>query len=58
MFSDAAALVRYFTEFYLTSDDQRQNLILSCQTLDGTMQHHNFPVDEVKLATGDYFTFQ
>ncbi|MCW8942558.1 MAG: hypothetical protein OQK93_05215 [Gammaproteobacteria bacterium] len=43
---------------HLTSDDQRQNLILSCQILDATIQHHNFPVDEVKLATGDYFTFQ
>ena len=58
MYSDAAALIRYFTEFYLRSDDQRQNLILTCQTLDATMQHHNFPVDEVKLATGDYFRFQ
>lgn len=58
MYFDAAAIIRYFTEFYLTSDEGRQqDIILTCQTLDGTMQHHSFPADEVRLATGDYFTF-
>ena len=35
MYSDAAALIRYFTELYLTSDDQPQNLTFSRRTLDG-----------------------
>jgi hypothetical protein len=56
MYSDAAAIIRYFTEFHLSSDeDRQQDLIITCQILDDTMRHHSFPFDEVALATGAYF---
>ncbi|MBT8119384.1 MAG: hypothetical protein KJN89_06660 [Gammaproteobacteria bacterium] len=58
MYFDAAAIIRYYSEFYLSSHGGRQqDLIITCQTLDDTMQHHSFPVDEIALATGDYFSF-
>ena len=57
MFSDGGAVIRYFIEIYLNANDPQQNLILICQTLDDTMQHHIFPVSEIKQTTGDYFAF-
>jgi hypothetical protein len=58
MYFDAAVIILYFTEFYLTSDtDRQQDITLTCQTLDGTMQHHSFPVAEVGLALKNYFYF-
>ena len=58
MYSDAAAIIRYFTEFYLSSDEGHQwDLIITCQILDDTMRHHSFPVVEVIQATADYFSF-
>jgi hypothetical protein len=57
MYSDAGAVIRYFIEIYLSADDPQKNLVLTCQTLGNTMQHHSFPVSEVKQTTGDYFTF-
>ena len=56
-YSDAGAIIRYFTEIFLTAGDPQQNLILTCQTLGDTMQHHSFPVNEIKQATRDYFIF-
>ncbi len=57
MFSDGGAIIRYFTEIYLDSDEPDKNLILTCQKLDDTMMHHSFPVDEIKQASGRYFSF-
>lgn len=57
MFSDGGAIIRYFIEIYLTANDQQHNLILTCQTLDDTMQYHIFPVTEIEQTTGDYFSF-
>ena len=56
MYFDAAVIILYFTEFHLTFDtDRQQDILLTCQTLDDTMQHHSFPVDEVGLAMENYF---
>jgi len=57
MYSDSAAIIRYFIEIYLSASEPQQNLILTCQTLDDTMQHHVFPAAEIKQTTGDYFSF-
>lgn len=57
MYSDGGAVVRYFTEFYLASNDHKDGFILTCQVLDDTMQYHSFPSDEIKQATGNYFNF-
>ena len=58
MYFDAAAIIRYFTEFHLSSDEgPQQHLIITCQILDDTMRHHSFPVDEVALTTGAYLSF-
>jgi len=57
-YSDAGAIIRYFTEIYLNSDNsQQQDLILSCQILGNTMEHHSFTADEIKQVTGGYFNF-
>lgn len=56
-YSDAAAELRYYTEFYLNAVKQDKELILTCQTLDDTMRRHTFPADEIKQATGDYLIF-
>jgi len=57
MYSYEGATIRYYTEFHLDAADPNENIILTCQVLDGTMRHHNFPLNEVKQATGQYFTF-
>lgn len=57
MYSDPGAVVRYFNEIYLNSSEQQENLIIICQALGSTMENHSFPVDEIKQATGDYFSF-
>lgn len=56
-YSDGGAIIRYFTEIYLNSDRQQKNLILTCQILGNTMEHHSFTADDIKQVTGDYFTF-
>lgn len=60
MYSDAGAVVRYFTEFYLESNSntQAKQKILTCQVLDDTMQYRPFSASEIKQATGDYFKFK
>lgn len=57
MYSDAGAIIRYYTEFHLDAADPKKNSILTCQVLDDTMQHHDFPLSEIRQATGEYFTF-
>jgi hypothetical protein len=57
IYSDLGATIRYSAEFRLDAADPKKNIILTCQVLDGTMRHHNFPVSEIKQATGQYFTF-
>ena len=57
MYSDAGAVVRYFTEFYLTSDTHKKRNILTCQILGDTMQYQSFPLTEIEQATGQYFRY-
>ena len=57
MYSDAGAVIRYYTEFYLRSNNQQTEFILTCQTLDDTTQYYSFPTDVISQATGDYFSF-
>lgn len=56
-YSDTAGTIRYYMEIHLKPEKQGDNMILTCQVIDGTMQHHNFPLNEIKQAVGDYFTF-
>lgn len=56
-YSSAAAVLRYYTEFHLKASSPEQNIVLTCQVLDGPMQHHGFPLSEIRQATGHYFTF-
>jgi len=56
-YSSAAAVLRYYTEFHLKADSPERNIVLTCQVLDGPMQHHVFPLSEIRQATGEYFTF-
>jgi hypothetical protein len=57
MYSDPAANMRYYTEFYLNADKPEDNLVLTCQVLDAILKHHVFPLSEIRRATGSYFTF-
>jgi hypothetical protein len=57
MYSDLGAVVRYFTEFYLSSNHSQKKKTLTCQVLDDTTQYHPFAISEIKQATGDYFIF-
>jgi hypothetical protein len=57
IYSDLGATIRYYTEIHLDAADSKKNITLTCQVLDGTMQHHSFPLSEIKQATGQYFTF-
>jgi len=56
-YSSAAADLRYYIEFHLKADAPESNIVLTCQVLDGPMQHHDFPLSEIRQATGEYFTF-
>jgi hypothetical protein len=56
-YSSTSATLRYYTEFHLDAADPDENIILTCQVLDGPMQHHGFPLSEIRKATGQYFTF-
>lgn len=56
-YSDMAASIRYYTEINLKPKKQGDQFILTCQVVDGTMQYHNFPLNEIQRAVGGYFTF-
>lgn len=57
MYSDAGAVIRYYTEFYLRSNSQQADFILTCQTLDDTTQYYSFPTNVIRQATGNYLSF-
>lgn len=57
MYSDSGAVIRYYTEFYLRSNNQQTDFTLTCQTLDDTTQYYAFPANVISQATGDYLSF-
>lgn len=56
-YSNAGAVLRYYTEIHLKAASTEKNIVLTCQVLDDPMQHHSFPLSEIRQATGQYFTF-
>ena len=54
--SQGSAIVRYYTDIFLTSDKGTDIIKMECQIYGDQMDYH-FTVKDIETALGDYFSF-